>query len=200
MAKQILNIGSVANDGTGDSLRDGGSKINDNFTELYDGKAPLASPTFTGTVTMPADVVMPTNGKTLLTVPTSDGHCTGNITNLFNSGYSSSAIGDLVYLDSNSTWQKADKATSSATYSGFLGIALEVKASGNALKVALPGSFIYATGFPTLTIGAPVYMGAAGALVVTQPSAANDAIRMIGWGVHADKLFFMPSPDYIVHT
>lgn len=36
MAKQIINIGSVANDGTGDNLRVAGDKINDNFTELYD--------------------------------------------------------------------------------------------------------------------------------------------------------------------
>lgn len=35
MAQQIVNIGTVANDGTGDTLRDGGDKINDNFTELY---------------------------------------------------------------------------------------------------------------------------------------------------------------------
>lgn len=35
MAQQIVNIGVVANDGTGDSLRVGGDKINDNFTELY---------------------------------------------------------------------------------------------------------------------------------------------------------------------
>jgi len=35
MAKQDLNIGSLANDGTGDTLRDGGDKIKDNFNELY---------------------------------------------------------------------------------------------------------------------------------------------------------------------
>lgn len=35
MAQQILNIGAAADDGTGDTLRDGGDKINDNFTELY---------------------------------------------------------------------------------------------------------------------------------------------------------------------
>ena len=35
MAKQSLNIGTVANDNTGDTLRSGGDKINDNFTELY---------------------------------------------------------------------------------------------------------------------------------------------------------------------
>ena len=35
MAKQTINIGTVANDGTGDSVRTGGDKINDNFNEIY---------------------------------------------------------------------------------------------------------------------------------------------------------------------
>ena len=35
MAKQDINIGSTANDGTGDPLRTAFDKINDNFTELY---------------------------------------------------------------------------------------------------------------------------------------------------------------------
>jgi hypothetical protein len=35
MAQQTINLGSVANDGTGDTLRAGGTKINANFTELY---------------------------------------------------------------------------------------------------------------------------------------------------------------------
>ena len=35
MAKQTVGLGSSANDGTGDSLRIGGDKINDNFDELY---------------------------------------------------------------------------------------------------------------------------------------------------------------------
>lgn len=36
MARQDVFIGSTANDGTGDSLRSGAVKINQNFTELYD--------------------------------------------------------------------------------------------------------------------------------------------------------------------
>ena len=35
MAKQTIGIGSAANDGTGDTLRDGADKINDNFDEIY---------------------------------------------------------------------------------------------------------------------------------------------------------------------
>jgi len=42
MAQQTLNIGSNANDGTGDTLRAAMEKVNTNFTELY------ASPLFSG--------------------------------------------------------------------------------------------------------------------------------------------------------
>ena len=35
MAQQSISLGTSANDGTGDTLRDAGQKINDNFTELY---------------------------------------------------------------------------------------------------------------------------------------------------------------------
>ena len=35
MAKQSIGLGSSANDGSGDTLRAGGDKVNDNFTEVY---------------------------------------------------------------------------------------------------------------------------------------------------------------------
>ena len=35
MAKQTVNIGTVANDGTGDQLRNAFDKLNDNFNEVY---------------------------------------------------------------------------------------------------------------------------------------------------------------------
>lgn len=38
MNRQNINIGSIANDGTGDSIRQGGDKINDNFIELYNAQ------------------------------------------------------------------------------------------------------------------------------------------------------------------
>jgi hypothetical protein len=37
MARQVINIGTTANDGTGDPLRTAFDKINDNFAELYGG-------------------------------------------------------------------------------------------------------------------------------------------------------------------
>ena len=136
-----------------------------------------------------------------LTTPTTDLKAIGPTCGDFNSGYSSSAIGDLVYLDSSSTWKKCD-ANTLALYNGFLAIALEVKASGNALLVSLPGSLIYSTtGFPTWTIGSPIYMSeTAGAMTQTAPTTTDSATRVVGWGIHADKMWFQPSPDYITHT
>jgi len=58
MSKQLINIGTVANDGTGSSLRDGGDLINDNFNEIY-------SAIGDGT-TIQFDVSGATNGQTLI--------------------------------------------------------------------------------------------------------------------------------------
>ena len=60
MAKQTINIGSTANDGTGDPLRTAFQKINDNFAELYgdDSSADtftspqITTPTIIGTATI----------------------------------------------------------------------------------------------------------------------------------------------------
>lgn len=49
MAKQTIGIGAVANDGTGDPLRDAYDKTNDNFTELYGPQGavgPIIDPLF----------------------------------------------------------------------------------------------------------------------------------------------------------
>jgi hypothetical protein len=43
MAQQIINIGTIANDNTGDTLRGAGQKLNDNFDEIY-AALPLVAP------------------------------------------------------------------------------------------------------------------------------------------------------------
>jgi len=62
MAKQVIGIGTTANDGTGDSIRDAFDKCNDNFTELYTddagdvgsitATAPIERDSATGAVTI----------------------------------------------------------------------------------------------------------------------------------------------------
>ena len=62
MAKQVINIGTTANDNTGDPIRDAFDKVNDNFTELYTddagdvnsitATAPIVRDSATGAVTI----------------------------------------------------------------------------------------------------------------------------------------------------
>lgn len=135
------------------------------------------------------------------TLPSADPSATGITTNEFNSGYSSTAIGDLVYLDTSATWQKADADASAATYSSMLGIALSVAAAAAPVNVLLQGFVYAATPFPTFTIGAPVYMSAtAGAVTNTAPVTTDSATRIIGYGIHADKMYFNPSNDWLTHV
>ena len=51
MAKQTINIGSTANDGTGTNLRAGATIVNDNFTELYTALGNGSAITLTATPT-----------------------------------------------------------------------------------------------------------------------------------------------------
>ena len=65
MAQQTINIGTTANDGTGDPLRTAFDKVNDNFTELYNddagdvgsitATAPISRDQATGAVTISLD-------------------------------------------------------------------------------------------------------------------------------------------------
>lgn len=65
MAKQSLGLGASANDNTGDTLRAGGDKINDNFTEIYGAIG--NGTTLTVSVTNPAvGQVLRYNGSTFL--------------------------------------------------------------------------------------------------------------------------------------
>ena len=51
MARQNISVGTVANDGTGDPLRTGIIKVNDNFTELYTD-APISNTVTVGNTTV----------------------------------------------------------------------------------------------------------------------------------------------------
>ena len=173
-----------------DSIVDGHTTIAPSGNAVYDAlelKAPLASPTFTGTVTL-AD-----NARINLTLPTADTYVTGNVTASFNAGYSSSA-GDLVFFGSGGKWLEVD-ADAVATCNGLLGIALEAKTDGQAMKVALPGSFVRYDAW-NWTVGATLYAGETlGAIQETIPTGADNIIKVIGFAVNADTIYFYPSQD-----
>ena len=92
MAYQALGLGSSANDGTGDDLRTGGDKINDNFVELYTklgNGSTLSNLTFpTGTDTIVGRATTDTLTNKTLTSPTINGatvssSLSGNFTLVF---------------------------------------------------------------------------------------------------------------------
>jgi hypothetical protein len=150
-------------------------------------RATSASPTFTGTITL-SD-----NTRIDLTLPSADTYCTGNTTDSFQSGYTASA-GDLVFMGSSSKWLEVD-ADAVATCKGLLGIALEAKNDTEVMKVALPGSFVRFDAW-NWTVGATLYAGETlGAMQEAIPTGADAIIKVVGFAVNADTIFFMPSSD-----
>lgn len=92
MAKQTILLGSTANDGNGDPLRQGGDKVNDNFNEIY---ALLGD----GTTLSSAPIVYEANTATLTnkTINSADNTLTINgaqatLSNIANSALINSAV------------------------------------------------------------------------------------------------------------
>jgi hypothetical protein len=79
MAQQTINIGTTANDGTGDPLRTAFDKVNDNFTELYTDDAGDVNSVngATGVVVLDSDDI--TEGSTNLYNATHTGDVTGSV-------------------------------------------------------------------------------------------------------------------------
>lgn len=113
------------------------------------------------------------------------------------------AFGDLIYLAAaDSRWELADADAASTSGDVVLGICvLAAAADGNATNVLLYGKVRADAAFPALTIGAPAYAGTtAGDIQTAQPSGTDDVIRVVGFGLTADELFFNPAGSYITHT
>lgn len=140
------------------------------------------------------------NGIVLDSAISADGKYSG-ITEAGTAG-ATLAFGDLVYLAvADSRWELAD-ANLSATYDKKLGICvLAAAGDASATTILLWGKVNAATAFPTLTIGAPVYMSeTAGDVAVAAPTTTDSATRILGTANTGDELFFNPSNNYYTHT
>ena len=87
MAYQTIGRGSAANDGTGDDLRTGAGKVNDNFVEIY---------TYLGDgSTLSSDAVVTETATQTLTNKTITGTFTGNITGDVTGNVTGNITGDV---------------------------------------------------------------------------------------------------------
>ena len=107
-------------------------------------------------------------------------------------------FGDIVYLAvADSKWELTD-ADAEATAFGKVGICVMSAIENNLTTILLYGKVRADALFPTLTIGAPVYIGTtAGDVQVAAPSGSGDIVRIIGYGNTADELFFCPDNSYV---
>ena len=153
--------------------------------------------TTTGTATL-SNIVLPTNGRINLTLPTTNTHCTGNMTDSFQSGYTAAA-GDLVFYGTGGKWLECD-ADGVATCACLLGIALEAKNDTEAMRVALPGSMVNFDAW-TWTIGDTLYASnTLGGISNTKATGADSITRVIGYAIDADTIFFMPESGQQVNV
>ena len=146
MAKQALGLGSAANDNSGDTLRAGGDKINDNFTEIYgaigNGTTLTLNVTnpavgqvlrYNGSTFLPSDYTQLTsaldvNGNSIVSAsngniaidPNGTGNVTianGSITNTFNGTTGINDLPTKVYYKNE--YSALSAAPAAATYTGY---------------------------------------------------------------------------------
>jgi len=127
--------------------------------------------------------------------PDTDHTANGPTTDTLNAG-TTVAIGEVVYLASDGEWALTD-ADATASAEALLGIALEAGTDGNSMEVALPGSFVRDDSW-NWTVGATLYLSTtAGDLTETAPSATDDVVRVVGYAVSADVVYFQPQQGVI---
>lgn len=114
------------------------------------------------------------------------------------------AFGDLVTLDKDdSRWELVDISVAAAATGdarGIIGIAVTSSTDGAAITVLLNGIIRADANFPALTIGAAVYASTTGDIVVAQPTTTDHVIRLVGYALTADEIYFNPENDWITHT
>ena len=150
MSKQTLNIGAVANDGTGSNLRDGGTIINANFNEIYTALGNGTTITLTAT---PTELNLLSGATTILTstnsIALSNKTISGSNNTLSNIGNSSLT---------NSSFSIRDDSSSAISIA--LGGTLKIKSNdgitttvsqGDTITISLDSNILTETSSDVLT-------------------------------------------------
>ena len=146
MAKNVINRGSVANDGTGDNLRAGANKINLNFDEIYTAIGDGTN--INGTIKIADDsstvVTLSANGETLrllggtgITSTISGNDLTLAVDGTIITGSSTTTL-------TNKTISGADNTISNIGNSSLSNSSITVSDGSNTSPVALGGTLTFA--------------------------------------------------------
>ena len=142
MAKQSINIGSSANDGQGDALRTAFDKINDNFTDLYEGGTNNVNVVTIGKDTAVGGAITLTgsavsqSGNTF-TINTSAGQ--GNSGALqYNNGGTVAGANDILYTSGILKVTNTIEARGDGTNAGKLKLYCEATNSSHAITIEGP--------------------------------------------------------------
>lgn len=142
MAKQSINIGSSANDGQGDALRTAFDKVNDNFTDLYEGGTNNVNVVTIGKDTAVGGAITLTgsavsqSGNTF-TINTSAGQ--GNSGALqYNNGGTVAGANDILYTSGVLKVTNTIEARGDGTNAGKLKLYCEATNSSHAITIEGP--------------------------------------------------------------
>ena len=150
MSRQAINIGSAANDGTGDPLRTAFDKINDNFTELYDrfgGVNPNIEITGDSIVNKStnSNITLTTNGTGTISLG-ADTSITGNLT------YAGSTISGATNNLTTSTTALSLEATVHILASAEASYTLAAGSEGQVIHMVLGGGDSAANSAASVTV------------------------------------------------
>lgn len=127
--------------------------------------------------------------------PPTDDTYEGESTNDLNAG-ATIAQWEAVYLNSSSQWVLTD-ADAAATAGGVMvALATEAGTATNPLNVLIRG--IARNDGWTWTAGSALYLSTtSGAITQTAPSATDDVVRVVGYAINDDTIYWNPSNDWV---
>lgn len=133
MAKQVIGIGTTANDHTGDSLRVGMGKVNDNFTELYNKDTSAFG---TDEFVINASTTLTNNAITYVTIGNKTLHESIYVTYRLRRGAGKRQGGFDILNDSSALYMSADSFISNDACTGNIdSITFGQSYSGNNIRI-----------------------------------------------------------------
>jgi hypothetical protein len=107
----------------------------------------------------------------------------------------SAVVGQIRYLSSSNTWLAANANTNGVQATSLL--AITTTGSGHNRGMLVRGYFKNTSW--SFTIGRPVYLSTTNNTITgTAPSASGNVVRIVGYALAADEIYFNPSPNWVV--